>query len=74
MTMDRVLGFVIALAALALAARAIRTGRIRFGLRGKLFGPWIFRRESRPIAFWLAVTFDIAVAVFLGVFAFRGIR
>ena len=74
MTFNRVLPFLAALVLAAIAVQAVRTGRVTFGRRGKLFGPWTFRREQRPIAFWMTVSFYGLVAVFLCVFAFSSIR
>lgn len=73
MTINRVLPFLVALVFLAMAVEAIRTGRLRFGMRGKLLGPWTFRREGRPIAFWLAVGSYLLAAVLLAVIAFYGL-
>jgi hypothetical protein len=73
MTIKRVLPFLVALVFLAMAVEAIRTGRTRFGMRGKLLGPWTFRRESQPVAFWLAVGSYLLAAVLLAVIAFYGL-
>lgn len=73
MTINRVLPFLVALAFLAMGLEAIRTGRTRFGRRGKLLGPWTFRRDTRPIAFWLAVTSYLLAALLLAFVAFYGL-
>lgn len=73
MNFDRVLAFAAGLVFGATAIHAIKTGRTRFGRRGKLLGPWTFHRESRPTEFWLAVSFYVFMAVLLAVIAFYGL-
>lgn len=73
MTINRVLPILVALAFLAMGLEAIRTGRTRFGMRGKFLGPWTFRRDIRPIAFWVAVSSYLLAAVLLAFIAFYGL-
>jgi hypothetical protein len=74
MTVNRVLAFLVALVFLAIAAEAVKSGRARVGMSGNLFGPSTFRRESRPIGFWLAVFSYLVVAVLLGVIALGDLK
>lgn len=74
MIFERVVPLLIALLFVAFAVEAIRTGRTKFGMRGKFFGPWTFRRANRPVAFWFAVSVYLLAAAILVVAATRAIR